>query len=100
MESYKVKLYPSAARDLEEIYLYLSEVLLEPMVAQRMANALEQAIFSLEQFPERGAVRRIGKYADQDYRQLFVKKYLVLYSVKKEEKEVHILAVRYAGRQF
>ena len=52
------------------------------------------------QFPKRGSIRLTGVYADQDYRQIFVKKYAVLYRVRKEKQEVHIVTVRYAPSQF
>ena len=65
-----------------------------------MLNELEEAIFSLEHMPERGVVRRTGAYANQGYRQLFVKKYVIVYRVLKQLHEVHIVTVRYAPSQF
>ena len=86
MDNYAVKLYARAYRDLDEIYAYIAGTLSEPGIAQRMAIALEEAIFSLEQMPERGAIRRTGMYANAGYRQLFVKNYVIIYRVLKEEK--------------
>lgn len=68
---YKVKLYPRAYRDLDEIYSYIAVNLSESETAEKMLNALEEAVFSLEEFPERGSIRHIGAYANQDYRQIF-----------------------------
>ena len=85
---------------MDEIYAYIAHDLSEPGIAQRMAALLEEAIFSLEQMPERGAIRRIGIYANAGYRQLFVKNYVIIYRVLKEEKEVHIVTVRYAPSNF
>lgn len=70
---YTVKLYPRAYRDLDEIYSYIAVNLAEPDTAEKMVTALENEIFSLEQFPERGSIRRVGAYANQDYRQLLSK---------------------------
>ena len=75
MNKYLVKLYASAYRYLDGIYTYIAENLLEPDTALNMADELESAIFSLEQLPERGAVRRAGAYANGNYSQLFVKNY-------------------------
>ena len=71
MNKYVVKLYARAYRDLDGIYTYIAENLLEPDTALNMADELESAIFSRE----RGAVRRAGAYANGNYRQLFVKNY-------------------------
>lgn len=100
MDKYIVKLYARAYRDLDGIYSYIANNLLEPIAAGNMIDALEEAIYSLETFPERGAVRRIGVYANSDYRQLFVKNYVIVYRVHKDRKEVHIVTVRYAPSNF
>lgn len=100
MDKYTVKLYARAYRDLDGIYEYIANNLSEPTVASNMIDTLEEAIYSLEYLPERGAIRRIGAYANGDYRQLFVKRYIIVYRVLKEKKEVHIVTVRYAPSQF
>ena len=91
-----MKLYERAYRDLDEIYAYMADTLQEPQVADNMIAALEKAIFSPEQLPERGTVRRAGAYASRDYRQLFVKNDCIIYRVLKDTKQVHIVTVRYA----
>ena len=100
MDTYTVKMYARAYRDLDNIYAYIAKNLSEPEVALSIVTALEQAIFSLEMLPERGAMRRTGAYANQGYRQLFVKNYVILYRVLSKEREVHIVTVRYAMSQF
>ncbi len=100
MDKYVVKLYARAYRDLEDIYTYIAENLLEPGTALNMVDELENAIFSLEQLPERGAIRCVGAYANGDYRQLFVKNYVIIYRVLKQKKEVHIVTVRYTPSNF
>ncbi len=100
MDNYVVKLYARAYRDLDGIYTYIAESLLEPDTALNMVDELEKAIFSLEQLPERGAIRRVGVYANGDYRQLFVKNYVIIYRVLKQKKEVHIVTVRYTPSNF
>lgn len=100
MDKYTVRLYTRAYRDLDGIYTYIAEQLSEPLVAERLIESIEEAIFSLESFPERGSIRRIGAYANQGYRQLFVKNYVIVYRVLKDKKEVHVVTVRYAPSQF
>lgn len=100
MNKYTVKLYAHANQDLDGIYTYIAKKLLEPDAALNMVDELENAIFSLEQLPERGAIRRTGTYANGDYRQLFVKNYVIIYRVLKEKKEVHIVTVQYTPSNF
>ncbi len=100
MDKYEVKLYARAYRDMEDIYAYIANNLHDPNAAQNIIDEIENAVFSLELMPERGAVRRSGIYANRDYRQLFVGNYIIVYRVKKEEKQVHIVTVRYAPSSF
>ena len=62
---YAVKIYPRAYRDLDGIYSYIAKNLMVQGTAENLLANLEDAIFSLEQFPEREPVRRIGAYANQ-----------------------------------
>ena len=100
MDNYSVKVYARAIRDLEEIFKYIANNISEPLAAEKMIDALENAIVNLEYFPERGAIRQKGIYANKNYRQFFVKNYVIIYKVLKEQKEVHIVTVRYAPSNF
>jgi len=97
---YSVKLLPRAYRDLDGIYEYIAETLIEPGIAARLADTLEEAIFSLESMPQRGALRKIGAYANKGYRQLFVGNFTVVYRVEEAKKRVLIVTVRYSKSQF
>ena len=76
MDKYTVKLYSRASRDLDNIYFYIAHDLLAPGTAANMTDDFEEAICSLEELPERGSIRHTGIYANQGYRQLFVKNYV------------------------
>ena len=98
LDRYDVSLYARAYQDLDEIYAYIAGALLNPTAAIGLIDELEQAIFGLEQYPERGDLRRTGAYANRGYRQLFVKNYVIIYRVLKEIKQVHIVTVCYMPR--
>jgi len=100
LDKYKIFIYPRAYRDIDGIYNYIAENLKEREIALQMVDTLEEAIYSLSQMPQRGSIRRIGAFANQGYRQLFVKNYSIIYTVKQEEKEVHIVTIRYAASNF
>ncbi len=65
MDKYEVKLYARAYRDMEDIYAYIANNLHDPNAAQNIIDEIENAVFSLELMPERGAVRRSGIYANR-----------------------------------
>ncbi len=99
-EKYKVVMTSRAVRDLDGIYRYIAQNLLEPGTALRLVDELEQGILSLELFPGRCPFRRTGIYANKGYRQLFVKNYTVIFRVDETEKMVVIVTVRYSPSQF
>lgn len=51
MEQYSVKLLSHALQDLDSIYTYVAQTLVEPETAQTLIGQLEDAIFSLETSP-------------------------------------------------
>lgn len=99
-EQYSVKLMSRAVRDIDGIYKYIAETLLEPGTALHFVEEIEREILSLEQFPNRCPLRRIGVYAGKGYRQLFIKNYTVIFRVDEAEKTVIVVTVRYSASQF
>ena len=79
METYKVRIYPTARRDLEEIIEYLNT--LNKDAALRYYDELVKEIGSLTHMPERYPHPRDIALAAKGYRFLTVKNYLVFYVV-------------------
>ena len=100
MDKYFVKLSPKAYRDIDEIYTYISRILLENKIAMNFVKELENVILGLEDFPYRGSERKIGAYANKGYRQVFYKNFSIIYRIDEAQKIVIILTVRYSKRSF
>ena len=94
MNRYNVRLYSKAYKDLEEIYNYIANKVCESKNACNLISNLEEAINSLEFFPNRGAIRKSETLKGNDYRQLFVKNYIIIYRVIEDVKEVHIITIK------
>ena len=100
MDKYIVKLLPKAYRDIEQIYNYISQNFEEKEIALKLVNDIEDTIFSLESLPYRGAERKIGLYANKEYRQLFLKNFSIVYRVDENKKYVIVVTVRYSRSNF
>ena len=100
MEKYKVKLMSRAARDLDEIYTYIINEFKVIETAEKMADILDNAILSLQEMPYRGAVRKVGNYANRGYRQIFVNNFAIIYRIVEIKKMVIIVTVRYTPSNF
>ena len=100
MDNYSVKLMSRALRDLDKIYDYIAHTLVEPGTDLKLAERIENAIFSLETMPYRCPERRRGAYAYRGYRQLLVENYTVIYRIQESEKQVIVVTVRYSSSEF
>ena len=100
MVPYKVFLSNGAKDELDDIYGYIASSLKEPGTAAALVDEIERAILSLKLAPYRNPEREIGLFARKGYRQLLVKNYLVVYRVDEENKQVVIMTIRYAKRNF
>jgi len=88
-----------ARRDLDEIFtkIYIE---FERDIANSLLNELEEKIKSLESMPFRGSLRKIGIFANQGYRQLFVKNFSIVYKVDIQLNQVVIITIRYSKSDF
>ena len=100
MDEYSVKLTGRAQRDLDGIYAYIAQTLLEPGTANDLLDKIEQEILSLDHMPFRWPERRTGVYANRGYRQMLVGNYTVVYRVDETAKQVIIVTVRYSPSDF
>ena len=53
MKRYDVVISDKANDDMEAIYRYIAETLLEPVTATKQCDKIVEAILSLEEMPER-----------------------------------------------
>lgn len=96
METYKVKIFPTAKRDMEDVISYLNT--LSPDAALRYYDLLVEEIASLAKMPERCPRPKDLALAAKGYRYLLIKNYLVFYVVAGDT--VQIRRILYARRNY
>lgn len=96
METYKIKIFPTAKRDMEDVISYLNT--LSPDAALRYYDLLVDEIASLAKMPERCPRPKDLALAAKGYRYLIVKNYLVFYVVAGDT--VQIRRILYARRNY
>ena len=79
METYDVRIYPAAKRDLVEIIQYLNT--LSPDAALRYYDLLSEKIQSLSHMPERCPPEKDNILRARGYRCMAVNHYLVFYII-------------------
>ena len=96
---YSVKILANALEDIDKIYCYIKNEIKSNQAAANLVDKLEEAIFSLELFPHRGAKRKSKKSSKWKYRQLFVKNFTVVYRIDNLNQSVIIVAVKFTPKQ-
>ena len=96
MEAYKVRIFPAAQRDLQEIVEYLNT--LSEEAALRYYDLLVSEIASLSAMPQRCPHPRDLSLAAKGYRYMQVKNYLVFYIVVGDTVQIH--RILYARRDY
>ena len=96
MEAYKVVIFPSAQRDLQEIVDYLNT--LSKDAALRYYDQIVSEIASLSSMPLRYPHPRDLPLAAKGYRYMNVRNYLVFYIVSDDTVQIH--RILYARRDY
>ena len=96
MENYKIKIFPRAKQDMEEVIDYLNT--LSTDVALKYYDLLVEEIAGLSQMPERCPRPKDLALAARGYRYLIVKNYLVFYVIAGDT--VQIRRILYARRNY
>ena len=98
MDKYAVMLYPSAFRDIDDIYAYIAIEKLSPGNAKEQTDRIWNAIKSLEKFPESHQNRLVGRYAGKGYKQLVIDNYIAIFRIDKKDQKVFVVTVQYQGK--
>ena len=96
MGKFKIKIFPSAQKDLCGIVDYINT--LSPQAAFRYYDLIVEKIGSLAEMPERCPLSKDTQLRLRGYRTLLVENYIVFYAVKGDV--VEIRRILFARRQY
>lgn len=97
MERYKVKLSNQAKEDYKNIIKYIRYDLLEPDIAEKYAELINNEINTLEYNPQKFAIINYDIIKEYKFRKLIIKNYIAFYRVNEDEKIVNIERILYSG---
>ena len=97
---YDVQMEAAAEADLLGILDYISEVLQEPVAAERIYFSIKNKIATLDEMPLRNGLVHEEPFRSKGIRPLYVKNYTAFYTVDEGNREVHILRILYSHMQW
>ena len=98
-EKFEVIITPQAQQHLSAIRDYIIFELKAPVAARNTLSALEKAILSLDQMPNRVPLTDEKKWRECGVHKMTVKNFLVYFTVDKADSKVYVFAVIYARRE-
>lgn len=99
-EQYKIIITPTAFKEINKIYDYISEDLYAKNAARDIMQRIENTIQKLKYAPK--IYMQIEKTDElkRSYRRIVIKKYVILYTIDEKNKVVHIVHMYYGGRNY
>ena len=98
MKKWKVVMSDIAETDLDGIYTYIANVLLEPLTALRQYERIRDAVRSLDEMPERGTLLPDEPWRSRGLRRLIVDNYIIIYEILDTTDTVAVIAILYSRR--
>ena len=94
----KLRLLLAAEQDIEKLFLYIQDDLVNPIAAQNVVQKILQRMQQLTNFPEQGASMMAIDTRLEDYRYLIVDNYLVVYRYNRDV--VYVIRILYARSDY
>lgn len=94
----KIQYSPLALKDLDEIWDYITNKLMNPSAADNTVNGILDRIDGLDGFPETGSRLLFDNGLDSGYRFIIFKKYIAFYHIQAEL--IYVDRVMYRKRDY
>ena len=98
--SYTVRLTDTAKQDLREIAFWIAEKSKDREIAKRFVGELRETCRKLDTFPNAGGIPKDRIIRSAGSRFAVHKEYLIFYLVDEEEKQVNVMAIFNAKKDY
>jgi toxin ParE1/3/4 len=98
MKEWEVIFTDEAETDLNDIYVYISIMLMEPEIAGKLTSRIFKASYTLNQMPERHPLLDIEPWCTKGVRLFPIDNYILLYHTDSFKNRVYIDHIFYGGR--
>ena len=78
---------------MKMLYKYIAETLMEPVIAEKQYTRIENAVYSLDQMPERFRQYEREPWRSRNLRVMPVNNYIVFYTVDNQKQVVTVIRI-------
>ena len=100
MGTYRINITDKAKQDILGITAYITNELHEPAIAVKTVDAILDAIYTLEEMPNRIGPVKDERLAEMGIRPLYVKNYTVFFRIVESTQVVDIIRLLYSRRDW
>jgi len=100
LKKYTVIVSNQAEKELNEIFDYIKDTLLEPTIAKKLLHKFLKSIIELETFPERFPIVDDEYFSRLNIRKCVVENYIIIYRVNTDISRVDISHIFYSARDW
>jgi len=100
MDEYRVNITDLAKQDIIETAAHITYEFQEPAIAVKTTDAILDAIFTLEEMPDRIGLVKDERLAEKGIRPLYEKNYTVFFRIEESARVVDIVRVLYSRRDW
>lgn len=97
---YKVIMTPTAYREINKIYDYITEELYAKNAARDLMKKVEEEVQRLKYAPKIHTEIEKPDELKRNYRKIVIKNYIILYTIDEENNTVFISHMYYCGRNY
>ena len=98
MKTWHVDITDSAEKDIDDIYTYIAEKIIEPVTAWNQVERIYNRIFTLDKIPERCPLFEIEPWRSKGIRKLTVDNFIIIFEIHETTGIVSVVAVVYSRR--
>lgn len=98
MSKWTIRYTKFAYAELDAIYFYIAEQLLEPEISAKQVKRITTAIGNLDEMPHRNPLYAKEPWKGRGLRKLLVDNYMVFYVIDVAKEEVVVMHILYGGR--
>ncbi len=100
MDKFRLHITSQFNDEFDKMYNYIKFSLHSPRAADKFYFKIKKSILSLNHFPERFPVLSNNFYLKNNIRKMVVYKFIIIYEVQNNSKEVFILHIFHGSRDY
>ncbi len=99
-KKFEVEFTEQCIEEMNEIYLYISNILNDSIAAKKLISKVNERILALSDSPELYVKIEKTDRLNREYHKIVIQNYIVLYTIDYENKLIYVSRMVYRGKNY